>query len=160
VLHTSVVEFTTDLLATGGSTTGFLVPEAVVQELGGGRRPTVAVTVNRHTWRTSIAPMGGRFLIGVSAAVRDAAGIAAGQTHTVGVELDTAPRSVEVPDDLAAALAAHPAAAEAWERLSQSHQRRHAEAVAAAKKPDTRRRRVASTIAKLTADPGPDNRRE
>ncbi|MEO7422552.1 MAG: YdeI/OmpD-associated family protein [Ornithinibacter sp.] len=144
------MEFTTELLATGGTTAGFEVPDDVVDQLGGGRRPKVAVTVNGHTWRTSIASMGGRFLLGASAAVRAAAGIAAGETHTVTVVLDTAPRTVDVPEDLAAALASHPGAAAAWEQLSYSHQRQHAEAVLAAKKADTRERRVASTIATLT----------
>jgi len=144
------MEFTTELLATGGSTTGFVVPEAVVEALAGGRRPKVAATVNGYTWRTSIASMGGRFLLGASSAVREAAGIAAGQTHTVSVELDTAPRTVEVPEDLAAALAADPDAAAAWGRLSYSHQRQHAEAVVAAKAPQTRARRIAATLAKLT----------
>lgn len=144
------MEFTTELQATGGNTTGFVVPDAVVEELGGGRRPKVVVTVNEHTWRTSIASMGGRFLLGASSAVREAAGIAARQTHTVTVELDTAPRSVEVPEDLAAAFADYPAVAEAWKHLSYSHQRQHADAIAAAKRPETRQRRIASIIAKLT----------
>lgn len=145
------MEFTTELRASGGTTTGFVVPDAIVEGLGGGRRPKVTATVNGHTWRTSIASMGGQFLLGVSAAVRQAAGIAAGQTLTVTVELDTAPRAVDVPDDLAAALAAHPEASAAWEHLSYSHQRQHAEAVAAAKKPDTRERRIATIITKLTS---------
>jgi hypothetical protein len=144
------MEFTTVLEATGGTTTGFVVPESVVEALGGGRRPKVAATVNGHTWRTSIASMGGRFLLGASAAVREASGIAAGETHTVTVALDTAPRSVDVPDDLAAALAAAPRAAAAWEKLSHSNRRRYAEAVAAAKTPETRARRVASTVAELS----------
>ena len=151
LLHTSVMEFTTELEGTGGNTTGFVVPDAVVAGLGGGRRPKVMATVSGHTWRTSIAPMGGRFLLGASAAVREAAGIAAGETHTVAVELDNAPRTVELPEDLAVAIAAHPDAAAAWERLSYSHQRQHVEAVAAAKKPQTRERRIASTITKLTS---------
>ncbi len=145
------MEFTTELQGTGGNTTGFVVPEAVVAGLGGGRRPKVAATVNGYTWRTSIASLGGRFLLGASAAVREAAGITAGETHTVAVELDDAPRTVDVPEDLAAAFAAHPGAAAAWERLSYSQQRQHAEAIAAAKKPETRERRIASTITKLTS---------
>lgn len=143
------MEFTTELQATGGTTTGFVVPDTVVEALGGGRRPKVAATVNGHTWRTSIAPMGGQSWLGASAAVRQAAGIAAGQVHTVVVELDAAPRTVEVPEDLASALAAHPEAAAAWERLSYSHQRQHADAVAAAKSADTRRLRIDATITKL-----------
>ena len=144
------MEFTTELSATGGSTTGFVVPEEVVEALGGGRRPKVVVTVAGHTWRTSIAPMGGRYLLGASAAVRAEAGIAAGETHTVTVELDDAPRSIEVPEDLAAALAAQDGGTAAWEGLSYSQQRRHAEAVAGAKQPETRARRIAAVVATLT----------
>jgi hypothetical protein len=145
------MEFTTVLEATGGTTTGFEVPDEVVEALGAGRRPKVVVTVQGHTWRTSIAAMGGRFLLGASAAVREAAGIEAGQAYAVTVEVDTAPRTVEVPDDLAAALAASPAAAAAWSGLSFSQQRQHAEAVLAAKKPETRERRVATVVERLAA---------
>ena len=144
------MDFTTELEATGGNTAGFVVPDEVVEALAAGRRPKVAVTVNGHTWRTSIAPMGGTFWIGASAAVREAAGIRAGETHTLTVVVDTAPRTVEVPDDLAAALDASPEAAAAWATLSFSRQRQLAEAVLAAKKPETRERRVATTVAALT----------
>ena len=143
------MDFTTELLATGGTTTGFVVPDDVVEALGAGRRPKVVVTVEGHTWRTSIASMGGRFLLGASAAVREASGISAGQTYTVAVEVDTAPRTVQVPDDLAAALAASPAAAASWTALTYSQQRRHAESVVAAKKPETRERRVATIVDSL-----------
>jgi Domain of unknown function (DUF1905)/Bacteriocin-protection, YdeI or OmpD-Associated len=143
------MEFTTELLATGGTTTGFAVPEEVVEALGAGRRPKVVATVDGHRWRTSIASMGGRFLLGASAAVREAAGISAGNTYTVAVEVDTAPREVEVPGDLAAAIAAAPGAAAAWAALSFSAQRQHAESVLAAKKPETRERRVAAVVERL-----------
>ena len=145
------MDFTTELEATGGTTTGFVVPDEVVEALGGGRRPRVVASVAGHSWRTSIASMGGRFLLGASAAVRDGAGIAAGETHTVTVELDTAPRTVDVPEDLATALAASPAATTAWAALSYSHQRQHVEAVLAAKRPETRERRVATTVERLSA---------
>jgi hypothetical protein len=145
------MDFTTELQATGGTTTGFVVPDEVVGALGGGRRPKVVASVAGHSWRTSIASMGGRFLLGASAAVRDAAGIAAGETHTVTVELDTTPRTVDVPEDLATALAASPTASAAWAALSYSHQRQHVEAVLAAKRPETRERRVATTVERLSA---------
>jgi hypothetical protein len=144
------MDFTTELEATGGTTTGFVVPDEVLEALGGGRRPKVVASVAGHSWRTSIASMGGRFLLGASAAVRDATGIAAGETHTVTVELDTAPRTVDVPEDLAAALAASPTASASWAALSFSHQRQHVEAVLAAKKPETRERRVATTVQGLS----------
>ena len=144
------MEFTTELVAMGGTTTGFVVPEEVVASLGAGRRPKVAATVGGHTWRTSIASIGGRFLLGASAAVRADAGLTAGETYLVMVELDTAPRAIAVPDDLAAALDAREGAAAAWAGLSYSLQRRHAEAVAAAKQPATRARRIAAVVAGLT----------
>ena len=144
------MEFTAPLQPTGGTTTGFVVPEGVVDELGGGRRPKVVATLGDHTWRTSIAAMGGQFWLGVSAANREEAGVAAGETHTVAVELDTAPRTVDVPDDLATALADAPGGTEAWGRLTFSAQRAHAEAVLGAKKPETRARRVAAVIAALS----------
>jgi hypothetical protein len=144
------MEFTAELLATGGTTTGFVVPAEVVEALGQGRRPKVAATVDGYTWRTSIASMGGRFLLGASAAVRAAAGLRAGETYAVSVEPDTAPRSIDVPDDLGAALAGREGAAAAWASLSYSAQRRHAEAIAAAKQPATRQRRIAAVVDALT----------
>lgn len=138
-----------ELVATGGTTTGIRVPDDVVAALGGGNRPKVVATVNGHAWRTSIARMGGEFWLGASADVRVAAGISAGDAIELDVELDTAPRTVEVPDDLAAALAAAPVAKAAFDALSYSHQRQHVEAVLGAKAPETRARRVAAAIAKL-----------
>lgn len=143
------MHLTAELTATGGNTTGIRIPDDVVAELAVGNRPKVVATVNGHTWRTSIARMGGEFWLGVSADVRAAAGVAAGDTVELGFELDTAPRTVEVPDDLAAALASSPAAAAAWAALSYSHQRQHVLAIEDAKTPETRTRRVASAIAKL-----------
>ncbi len=145
------MRITTELQSTGRNTTGYVVPDDVVAALGGGRRPKVTATVRGHTWRTSIASMGGRFMLGVSAANREAAGLTAGEVHDVDIELDTAPRTVAVPEDLAAALAADPGARAAWDALSFSHQRQHAEAILAAKKPETRRRRVAGAVEKLRA---------
>ena len=145
--------FTAELQSTGGNTAGFVVPDEVLAALDGGRRPKVTVILGAHTWRSSIASMGGRFMLGVSLANREAAGATAGRTYDVEVVLDTAPREVAVPADLAAALAADPPARAAWEALSFSHQRRHAEAVLAAKAPETRARRVAKTVEALTAEP-------
>ncbi|RLV48128.1 DUF1905 domain-containing protein [Nocardioides mangrovicus] len=140
------MRFTAELLATGGTTTGSEVPEQVVEDLAAGKRPKVVVTLGGHTWRSSIASMGGRMMLGVSAANREAAGVEAGQSYEVDVELDDAPGTVEVPAALAEALAADPAAQAAWDRLSYSAQRGQAEPIAAAKGEDTRARRVAKTL--------------
>jgi hypothetical protein len=143
------MRFTGELQATGGNTTGFQIPDALVDELGGGGRPKVAVTVNGYTFRSSIARMGGEFWLGVSAERRAAADIKAGDLLDLDIELDTAPRRIEVPDDLAAALAAEPAAKAFWDGLSFSNQRWHVEQITGAKKADTRAARVAKSITML-----------
>ncbi len=143
------MRFRATLELNGKSATGIEVPPSVVEELGGGRRPAVAVTLRDHTYRTTVGSMGGRFLIPVSADVRTAAGVAAGDELDVGIELDTAPRTVEVPADLAAALAADPAVQEAWSALAYSHQKEWVRSVEDAKKPETRQRRVAAAVSAL-----------
>lgn len=136
----------------GGKTaTGIQVPDAVVEQLGAGKRPPVRVTINGYTYRTTVAPMGGAFWIPVAAEHRIAAGIEAGQTVEVEIELDTEPRSVTVPDDLAAALDAEPATRQAFEQLSYSNQRRHVLSVEDAKTPETRQRRIEKVVTTLQA---------
>ena len=138
-----------ELLGHGGNTAGFEIPDAVVEELGGGRRPKVVVTVGAHTWRSSIANMGGRFMLGVSMANREAAGVAAGQVLDVDVELDTAPRTVEVPDDLAAELEGDADARSRWDGWSFTRQNEAARTLTEARKPETRARRLAKVLAEL-----------
>jgi hypothetical protein len=140
------VRFTTTVLGSGGTKTGIEVPEEVVTGLGGGKRPKVAATINGYTWRTSVAPMGGKFMVGVSAEVKQATGVGAGDEIEIDLELDTAPRTVEVPADLARALDADPAARRAFDALNYSNQRRHVEPLAAAKSPETRQRRITKII--------------
>ena len=128
---------------------GIEVPPGVVAELGGSRRPAVTVSSRGHSYRSPVASMGGRFLVPVSAEVRAAAGVAAGDVLDVTLERDDAPRTVEVPADLAAALDADPAARARFEALSYSQQRRHVLAVEGAKAEATRARRVAGVLAEL-----------
>jgi hypothetical protein len=143
------MRLTLQLQRTGGNTTGFQIPDEAVSELGGGGRPKVAVTVNGFAFQSSIAKMGGSYWLGVSADRRSAAGLEGGQSYDLDVELDTAPRVIETPDDLRAALEAEPAAGAQWAKLSYSHQRRHVEAITSAKAPETRARRVAKAIEML-----------
>ena len=126
------------------------MPDSVVEELGGGGHPKVVVTVNGFTFRTSIARMGGRYLLGVSAERRMEADVAAGQVLDVGVELDTGPRTLEVPEDLASALAAVPRAKEFWDTLSHSKQSWHVQQVTGAKKAETRVARIEKSVAMLS----------
>lgn len=142
--------FTTILEAAGGNNVGIVVPEEIVASFGRGKRVPVRVTIDGgYSYRNTIASMGGRFLISFNAETRKATGLGAGDEVTVDLELDDAPRTVEVPDDLARALAEDPAAAAAWASLSYSKQRAHAEPIAAAKAEDTRARRVEKTMAAL-----------
>jgi hypothetical protein len=145
-----MVTLRTTLVATGGTTTGVEVPEDVVLGFGRGKRVPVVVTINGHAYRGSVAAYAGGYWVGVSAANREAAGIGAGEPVEVTLEVDDAPRTVEVPPDLAAALAAGgPTMAEAWAALSYSRQRAHVLAVEGAKTDATRERRLASVVASL-----------
>ena len=144
------MDFTTTVELGGKTATGMEVPAEVVSALGAGKKPAVRVTVGGHTYRSTVATMGGRFLLPLSAENRTAAGVAAGDTVAVHVELDTEPRTVELPPDLAAALDADAEARRRFDSLSYSHQRRHALAVEGAKAEETRARRVAGVLAALT----------
>jgi Bacteriocin-protection, YdeI or OmpD-Associated/Domain of unknown function (DUF1905) len=132
-----------------GNNTGIEVPAEVVEALGAGKRPPVVVTVNGYSYRSTIAPMGGKYLIPFSAERRNESGIAGGDVIDVEVILDSAPRVVDVPEDLRAALDDSPAAAAAWAKLSYSHQKAHVTAVLGAKAAETRARRIAATVTKV-----------
>jgi hypothetical protein len=143
------MRFRAELESSGKTAAGFEVPENVVDELGGGKHPKVVVTIKGFEFRTSIARMGGRYLLGVSTERRQAAGVAAGEVLDVDVRLDLADREVDIPEDLAVALDAEPAAREFWETLSYSKRQWHVLQVTGAKKADTRASRVAKSIALL-----------
>lgn len=119
------------------------------RDMFGKVRAPVRVTLNQHTFRTTVCSMGGSYWIPVSKANRTAAGAEAGDKLKVAIEPDTEPRVVHPPPDLVAALAKHKAVRAAWEKLSYSHQREHVEAIEAAKKPETRQRRIEGTIRRL-----------
>jgi hypothetical protein len=136
----------------GGKTaTGIQVPAEVVTGLGSHRRPSVRVSVGGHTYRTTVAPMGGAYFVPLSAENRTAAGLAAGDQVDVDIELDTEPREVTVPADLAAALAGQSGAGEAFEALSYSRRKEHVRQVETAKAAATRERRIAKVLDSLRA---------
>jgi hypothetical protein len=141
--------FRAEIRSTGKTAAGIPVPPEVVERLGTSRRPPVKVTIGRHTYRSTVAVMGGEYLVGVSNENRRLAGVQAGDVVDVRLELDTEPREVAVPQDLAAALAADPTAAAAFERLSYSNRLRHVLGVEGAKTAETRQRRIAQTVATL-----------
>ncbi|MBV8086050.1 MAG: DUF1905 domain-containing protein [Chloroflexi bacterium] len=143
------MKFRTTVQLNGKTATGIEVPPEVINGLGGGKRPAVSVTLNGYTYRTTVGIMGGRSLIPVSAEVRAAAGVAAGDELDVTLEPDTAPREVEVPADLAAAMAADSEAKRFFDALSYSHKRSYVLPIESAKSAETRQRRVEKAIAML-----------
>ncbi|BEL12065.1 hypothetical protein Q0Z83_102560 [Actinoplanes sichuanensis] len=145
------MEYRGELERTGGNTTGFRIPDEFVAGLGGGGRPKVVVRIGEFEFRSSIARMGGEYWLGVSAERRAAGGLDGGQVYNLGIELDDVPRTVEVPEDLAAALAAEPDAKAFWESISFSNQRWHAEQLTSAKTAETRARRLAKSLDLLRA---------
>jgi hypothetical protein len=132
---------------------GLEVPPEVVEALGGGKRPRVTITVNGHSWKSRVAIMRGRFLLGPSNANRQAAGVAVGDEVEVEVEYDAEVPVVTEPADFARALDADPAARAAYDRLAYIHKREHVLAIEAAKKPETRARRIEKALAMLR-EPG------
>jgi Bacteriocin-protection, YdeI or OmpD-Associated/Domain of unknown function (DUF1905) len=140
------VRFRTTIQQSGRTATGIEVPEQVVEALGSGRRPAVEVTINGYTYRSTVAVLGGRYMVGVSAEHRAGAGVAGGDEVDVDIELDTAPREVRVPADLAAALDAEPAARRTFDGLSYSNKSWHVLQVEGAKTDETRQRRIARSV--------------
>jgi hypothetical protein len=144
------MKFRTEVNSAGKTATGIQVPDEIVETLGSKRAP-VRVTINGHTYRSSLATVDGRTMVGVSAEVRVAAGVAGGDMVDVDIELDTQPREVEVPADLAEALGADAEAKRFFEGLTYSNKRRLVMAIEGIKGAETRARRVAKTVADLHA---------
>jgi hypothetical protein len=141
------VRFRTTIQTAGKTATGIEVPEEVVTSFGSGKRPPVRVTINDYTYRSTVAAMGGRFMVGINADVRDAAGVAGGDEIDIDMELDTEPREVSVPADLAAALDEEPDARRYFDGLSYSNKSRHVLAITGANSEETRQRRIAKSVA-------------
>lgn len=141
----------TTIVQSGKNTIGIEVPGEVLDELGSGKRPAVKVTLNGHTYRSTVGSMDGVPMISLSAENREKAGVAGGDEVDVDIELDTAPRVVEVPAELEAALNAEPAARATFDQLSNSNKSWHVLQVTGAKTEETRQRRIAKSVATLEA---------
>ena len=136
----------------GLNATGIPVPADVVTALGQGKRPPVVVTVGGHSYRSTVAAYGDVFMLPLSQERRAAAGVEAGQTVEITLELDAEPRTVDVPDDLAAALAERPGLRAAFDALSYSTRKEHVRQVETAKAAETRQRRIAKIVAGLAGE--------
>jgi hypothetical protein len=146
-----VIRFKARLQARGPAA-AVVLDDAQVSIVGeGAKRFPVVATVNGYTWRTSVARMGGEFLVGLSREVRQGAGVEAGDEVEVTVELDVAPREVDVPEALAAALASDPQAETAFAALAFTHRKEYARWIADAKREETRQRRVQQALEMIRA---------
>lgn len=127
-------------------TMGIVVPAEVVERLGKGKRPPVEVTVGAHQWRSTVARMGGEFLVGIAKEHRAPAGLTGREAEIeVTLALDTAPRTVELPSDLAEALR-EAELFEAFRRLAPSAQKEHVRQISTAKAEATRARRITKAV--------------
>jgi hypothetical protein len=139
---------TTVLQAEGLNATGLSVPDEVVAAFGKGKRPKVKVSLNNYTYRSTVAAYGDVFMLPLSQEHREAAGVRAGDEVEVTLEIDAEPRTVEVPEVLAAALAENNVHL-AFDALSYTMRKEYVRQVTTAKAEETRQRRIAKIVAKL-----------
>lgn len=129
---------------------GIVVPEAIVEKLASGKKPKVTVTLKGYTYRSTVFHMGGEFMLPLAKEHRNASGVNDGDTLEITLELDTAPREVDVPKDLAAALK-KAGLTKDFAALAFTHRKEHVRAIEEAKQPETRQRRIDKAIAMVQA---------
>ncbi|NTV35408.1 MAG: DUF1905 domain-containing protein [Anaerolineaceae bacterium] len=130
--------------------TGLVVPPEAIAALESGKKPKVIIFLNGYTYRSTVAVMGGVYMLPLAREHRLAAGVNAGDTVDVTLELDIEPRTVTIPPDLAAALAEIPGAAAAFDTLAYSIRKEHIRQVESAKAQETRTRRISNIVTKLS----------
>ncbi len=140
------MRFHTTILQGDKTATGIRIPDEIMTGLGAGRKPPVRVTINGHSYRSTVATVDGRPMVGISAENRAGAGVAGGDAVDVDIELDSEPRQVTVPADFAMALDAEPAARRTFDGLSYSNQSWHTLQIDGAKSEETRQRRIARSV--------------
>ena len=143
------MRFHTTILQGDKTATGIRVPDEIVEALGAGKRPPVRVTLRGYTYRSTVAVMGGVFMVGVSAENRENANVAGGDEVDVDIELDTQPRELALPPDFSNFLDRHPEARQVFDRLSHSRQQALVLPIEQAKTPETRQRRLEKALEAL-----------
>ena len=144
------ITFHTAILQTGKNTAGIQVPDEVIEKLGAGKQPLVCVTINKYTYRSAVAVMGGKYMISFNPEHRKAAGVQGGEEANVTLELDLEPRTVEIPTDLKDALI-KANALDAFEKSAPSMKKEYVRQVQEAKAQETRERRITKIVEKLSA---------
>ena len=143
------ITFHTTILQTGENTAGIQVPEEIIEKIGAGKRPLVRVTINKYTYRSAVAVMAGKYMISLSSEHRKAAGVQGGDETDITLELDLEPRTVEIPKDLKDALT-RASALDAFENSAPSMKKEYVRQVEEAKAQETRERRIAKIVEKLS----------
>ncbi len=143
------ITFHTTILQTGKNTAGIQVPEDVIEKLGAGKQPLVRVTINKYTYRSAVAVMGGKYMISFNPEHRKAAGVQGGEEANVTLEMDLEPRTVEIPTDLKDALIKANALL-AFEKSAPSMKKEYVRQVEEAKAQETRERRITKIVEKLS----------
>ncbi len=146
-----MAKFQTTILTAGKTATGIRIPEDIVEKFGAGKKPPVKVTINNHTYRSTIAVMGGVFMVGINADVREKAGVKGGDKINVEIELDTQPREITLPPDLKKALDKNSTAKKFFETLSYSKKKVYVVSLEQAKTDETRQRRIEKALSDLIA---------
>jgi len=140
------IRFHTTILQAGKTATGIQIPDDVIEKLGSSKKPAVRVTINGYTYRSTVAVMGGKFMVGVNAENREKAGVAGGDKVDVGIALDTDPREVTVPADFAAVLSRNAKARRHFDGLSYSKKKAFVQGIEGAKTAETRQRRLEKAL--------------
>src|SRR5262245_48254020 len=143
--------FKTILLTAGKTATGIKIPPEIIEKLGAGKKPPIKVTINGFTYRSTVAVMGGDFMVGVNAENREGAKVKGGDKMEVTIELDTQPRELELPAAFKKALDKNVTAKKAFENLSHSKQKVHVLPISNAKTEETRNRNIEKALKALTS---------
>lgn len=143
------MKFRATIQQEGKTATGIRVPDDAVAGLGAGKRPPVRVTISGYEYRSTVASMGGVFMLPVSAEVRKNAGVAAGDEVEIELELDAEPREVTLPSEFSEALDADADARRFFDGLAYSHKRRFVLWIKDAKTAETQQRRIDKALGML-----------
>ena len=148
--HPARIRFRTRILQAGKTATGIQIPDEVIAKLGTSKKPAVRVTINGYTYRSTVAVMGGKFMVGVNAENREKAKVAGGDKVDIEIALDTEPRFVTVPADFATMLSANTKALQHFDGLSYSKKKAFVQGIEGAKTVETRQRRIEKALTDLT----------
>jgi antitoxin component of MazEF toxin-antitoxin module len=143
------MKFKTKIVQSGNNT-GINVPAEIIEGFNAGKKPPVKIAINKYSYQSTVAVMGGKYMVSLSKAHREAAGVNGGDAVEINVELDDAPRTVEVPADFQKVLNKNAAAKKSYEALSASKKKNMVLLITEAKTEETRFKRIEKAIASLT----------